>query len=125
MPVYALHHTEVYYPNPYSFDPSRWIADANTGVSETDVSRANSAYVTFNVGPTSCIGRPLAEKEICVTVTRVLFTYDMRQEPGSTLGEGDLENPEPLRRRTDRFQALDIFPSIIDGPVVNFRARSF
>lgn len=70
------------------------------------MSRANSAYATFNVGPTSCIERSHAEKEICVTVARVLFTYGVRQEPGSTLGKRDLEDPDPLRRRTDQFQLL-------------------
>jgi cytochrome P450 len=123
VPIYTLAHTDRY-PGPFDFNPERWIRGSDESTTEESISRAYAAFGIFNSGPTTCIGRPLADREIQITIARLLFAYDVRQQPGSTLGEGHLDDPEPLRRRENQFQTKEIFPSIIDGPIVNFRRRN-
>ena len=35
--VYALHHNEDYFPDPYVFKPERWIVNEKTGVTQESV----------------------------------------------------------------------------------------
>ncbi|KAF2445212.1 cytochrome P450 [Karstenula rhodostoma CBS 690.94] len=111
VPHYALRHDERYSPDPFTFTPERWLSKA-TGASDTiDVgvttdlgpestdsahekvstleSLAASAFTAFGVGRTSCFGKYLAYREVQLVVARTLWLFDMRLEPGATLGEGE------------------------------------
>lgn len=51
--VYAIHHHPDYWEEPFSFKPERWLKEA---ARQTD---AKQAYAPFNIGPRSCVGKPL------------------------------------------------------------------
>ncbi|KAF1995582.1 cytochrome P450 [Amniculicola lignicola CBS 123094] len=144
VPHYALHHDERYFPDAFTFKPERWLSKA-TGSSDTidvDVtpdlsleligsarekasapeSLAASAFTAFGVGRTSCIGKYLAYQEILLVVARTLWLFDMRLEPGSTLGEGSAKLG-PGRERREEFQTWDRFVSMHQGPMLQFRRR--
>ena len=128
VPHYTIHHNAAYYPEPFKYVPERWIANksekASAGVfTEDDVAVAHSAFCPFSIGPRGCIGKGLAYIEMSITLARVLYLYDMRRAPGVVdPGEG-VAGAEYGRHRHDEFQLIDIFTSMKDGPMVEFRKR--
>ena len=122
-PHYALQHSEEYYPSPFKYDPGRWIADEEHDTSRAEVALAESAFCAFSVGPRSCVGKTFAYQELMSVLARLLWQFDMRLKPGSTLGEGSPAFGKG-RSRKDEYQLWDTFASKNDGPLVEFRART-
>lgn len=119
---HSLHHNEEYFPNPWAFQPSRWIVGQD-GVTEEDVKRARSAFTVFGYGRTSCVGKHLAYQEMALTVARMVWIYEWRLQPGSSVGEGR-KGMDWGRERKDEFQLWDKFVSISEGPLVEFKSRA-
>lgn len=121
---YAIHHNEEYFPEPFEFRPTRWLLakDHEGGVSAARVQLANSAYGPFSVGRANCLGKNLAYQEMMAVMAKLMFSYEMRIQPGSTLGEG-AEGLGPDRSRKGEFQMWDVFVSSHEGPMVEFRPR--
>ena len=117
VPHYAIHHNAAYYPEPFAYNPSRWLAGSNT------LALAQSAYCPFSIGPRGCIGKGMAYVEMTTALARAVYLFDMRLAPRSTLGEGSQEGAEWGRHRKGEFQLKDTFTSMKDGPLVEFRAR--
>lgn len=66
--LYTIGRLESVFPEAESFKPERWLRDVNghlLGVREP------MAYFPFALGARSCIGRKLAEAQICQTITKV------------------------------------------------------
>jgi cytochrome P450 len=122
-PHYAIHHNPAYYPDPFTFNPDRWIAGSSPSVTKEAVDLAQSAFCPFSIGPRGCIGKGLAYGELTISLARVVYLYEMRLAPGTTLGEG---NPslEWGREKKNEFQLRDSFTSLKDGPYVEFRERN-
>lgn len=140
-PHYAIHHNHEYFPEPFAYLPERWIAGspilrpaisedplgdkAQAGVvTEEEVSRAQTAFCPFSIGPRGCIGKGLAYTEMTATLARVLFLYDMQRAVGIVdPGEG---SPHAAwgRHRPEEFQLVDTFTSLKDGPMIEFRSRA-
>ncbi len=124
-PHYTIHHNASYYPEPFAYVPERWVAGSSVAggmVGEEDVTRAQSAFCPFSIGPRGCIGKGLAYIEMTTTLARVLFLYDIRRAAGMTAGEGQ-EGKEWGRHRPSEYQLVDTFTSLKDGPMVEFRKR--
>ena len=119
VPHYSIHHNSEYYPEPFAFRPERWIVGDD--VSRKDVVLAQSAFCAFSVGRASCIGRALAYLEMSILLARIVWMYDMRLRPGSTIGEGSPELGDGRQLRTE-FQVYDVFTSVHKGPMVEFSA---
>lgn len=130
-PHYTIHHNPAYYPRPFDFVPERWIAGSEapsgttaTVVTEQQVSLAQSAFCPFSMGPRGCIGKGLAYVEMMTALARLLFLYDLRRaQDVSDPGEGGHEGAEWGRHRAGEFQLVDIFTSMKNGPMVQFRRR--
>lgn len=120
VPCYSLHHQEAYYHEPFIFKPERWLVEE--GTSQAEVALAQSAFCPFGVGRTSCAGKHLAYQEIAIVISRLVWLYDMRLKPGSTLGEGYVGLGKGRKRR-DEFQVKDWFVATQEGPIVQFRPR--
>ncbi|KAF2018040.1 benzoate 4-monooxygenase cytochrome-like protein P450 [Aaosphaeria arxii CBS 175.79] len=122
VPHYAIHHNADYYPRPFDYVPERWLPDPESNPMYAHLQDAHAAFCPFSIGPRGCIGKGLAYVELTVTIARVLFLYDMRLAPGTTLGAGgaDLENG---RSRPSEYQIEDRFASMKDGPMLQFRPR--
>ena len=120
VPTYTIHHNETYYPDPFAFKPERWIPDPTMSKESLEISQ--SAFCPFGVGRTSCVGKYLAYQEMGIMVARLVWQFDMRVQPDSTLGEG-----KPGlgwgRQRKNEFQLYDAFVSTHEGPLVEFRPR--
>ncbi|KAF2796452.1 cytochrome P450 [Melanomma pulvis-pyrius CBS 109.77] len=122
VPHYAIHHNSDYYPRPFDYVPERWLSDPAANPLHEKLADAHSAYCPFSIGPRGCIGKGLAYVELTLTIARVLFLYDLRLAPGTTLGEGR-QDLEVGRTRPTEYQIEDRFASMKDGPILQFRAR--
>jgi len=77
LPIYAIHHDPVVYPNPYKFNPDRWNDDNETG------EKVNTAYtwLPFTVGPRNCQGNKYAMVELKVIMATLYKRYKFRIVP--------------------------------------------
>jgi len=66
--AYELHHDPEYWPNPFQFDPDRWLVEGD---------RHPYSYLPFGGGPRKCIGEQLALNEasavLAVLISRFHF----------------------------------------------------
>jgi cytochrome P450 len=123
VPHYAIHHNPSYYPRPFDYVPERWLPSPDANPLHDALPAARDAFCPFSIGLRGCIGKGLAYVELTVTIARVLYLYDLRLAPGSTLGEGRADL-EAGRERANEYQIEDRFASMKDGPVLQFRPRA-
>ncbi|KAJ4294588.1 hypothetical protein N0V90_008279 [Kalmusia sp. IMI 367209] len=122
VPHYAIHHNADYFPRPFDYIPERWLSDPASNPLHNNLAVAHAAFCPFSIGPRGCIGKGLAYVELTVTIARVLFLFDLRLAPGSTLGAGS-KDLEIGRTRATEYQIEDRFASMKDGPLLQFRPR--
>jgi cytochrome P450 len=127
VPIYALHHNESYYPEPFSFKPERWIVDKATGVTKEDVEVAQSAFTPFSIGHRGCIGKNLAYVELTIAVARAVSRFEMEEVEG-WMGKAEEEiwgkDGGRLSVKEGEYRVRDGFVAKKDGPWVRFRERS-
>lgn len=123
---YALQHEPAYFPNPYLFRPERWLVEGNSELTKRSsaekVRLARSAFCPFSIGPRGCVGKQMAYYEMMTVIGRILWNFEMRLVPGSSLGEGS--QGVGLGWERDEYQLLDFFTAETHGPLVNFKLRT-
>ncbi|KAL7755384.1 hypothetical protein ACKLNR_014482 [Fusarium oxysporum f. sp. zingiberi] len=122
---YCLHYNPEIYPEPFTFDPERWIVDEKneSGVSAESVALAQSVFIPFSTGPRGCIGKNLAYLEMSLILARTVYNYKIRPDITSNLGGGGFDAVEG-RRTSGQYQLHDVFVSIRDGPMVQLKKRT-
>ena len=72
IPIHHIHHDERWWPDPDTFDPTRFIGDAVKD-------RPRSAYLPFGGGRRICIGQSLAlmEMVLMAAVMSQRFIFDL------------------------------------------------
>ena len=113
VPTYALHHSGVHFPDPFAFNPSRWLV--SDGTSEEAVQLARDAFVPFSIGPRACIGRGVALLELYVAIARAVWLYDWRTVKGT---EANGMSPSGEYAMKDHFVVWK------EGPVLQFKLRT-
>jgi len=116
--IYAIHHNLDYFPNPFTYNPSRWLSPAT---SPEKVALARSAFMPFSSGPRACVAKPLAYLELTLAVARVVWLGEMRV--AGREGEGGWGVWKNREVRKDEYQVEDQMTSWKDGPVLEFRGR--
>ena len=66
------------------------------------------------------MGTYLAYQEMGIALTRIVWLFNIRLQPETTLGEGGATLGEG-RGRKNEFQLYDRFVSTQEGPLVQFR----
>ncbi|KAM5436669.1 hypothetical protein McanMca71_001786 [Microsporum canis] len=124
--IYSIHHNEKYFPRPHEFIPERWIANEQDSYKTAQVATARAAFNPFSTGPRGCIGRPLVNSNLLLTVAILIWRYDFRV-PDGVLGKMGAGHPLGGNGRTNpmEFQVLDRIMSVIDGPMIQFRRRFY
>lgn len=144
---WTIHHNPAYYPEPFTFNPDRWIASSSSA-SEDSVALARAAFCPFSIGPRGCAGKRIAYLEVSLALATLLWTYDVRLP---TEGEGGGEVRGGVQRQTampskatenrhnraeashahaavrdnaDLYQLWDHFVADRQGPVVQFRNKT-
>ncbi|KAI1817166.1 cytochrome P450 [Poronia punctata] len=117
--IYALHHDEKYFSDPFKFNPDRWLVDDHSALS-----RMHSAFSPFSIGPRGCAGKSMAYLEVSLVIARTLMRFDFEVAPGKDgrLGAGQAGRSWG-RHRPDEFQCYDTFGSRHTGPNLIFRER--
>ncbi|KAI2629257.1 cytochrome P450 [Hypomontagnella submonticulosa] len=123
--VYALHHNEDYFPDPFKFKPERWIETSVSTAADDDVRpESQKAFVPFIVGPRACAGKSMVYLEVSLVLAKTLWYFDFETAPGplGKVGEGETGRTDG-RHRINEFQMLDVFNSHHRGPNLLFRTR--
>ncbi|KAG8161257.1 hypothetical protein KVR01_009521 [Diaporthe batatas] len=119
---YCLSHNKDVYPEPHKFRPERWLVDEKAGITEEDVARAESGACSFSMGSRGCPGKYLALIEMTIVMAKLVYLFDMREDPDKKVGGGG-PGKGPGRENPDLYQTYDIFVSLHDGPMIQFKRR--
>ncbi|GAQ47038.1 cytochrome P450 3A31 [Aspergillus niger] len=120
VPLYAIHHDERYYVDPFTYRPERWLEDDGTG----SVKRARLVFNPFSLGMRGCLGRSLAYHELMTTVATVLYLGDFKfaEGPMSKVGRG-VPGAEHGRHRENEYQLHEHITGQKHGPWLRFSRR--
>jgi cytochrome P450 len=118
--VYAIHHNEAYFPDPFTFNPDRWL----TPEAADPASPVRRAFCPFLVGGRACAGKALAYLEIGLALAYTLYYFDFERAPGKD-GEvgGGVPGSTDGRHREDEYQLYEIFSALHDGPKIVLKER--
>ncbi len=116
--IYALHHNEECFPEPFTYKPERWVAG------ELSKQINSAAFAPFSTGPRSCAGKSMAYLETSLFIAKALWYFDFKPAPGK-LGElgGGIAGAANGRGRPNEYQLEDIFTSRHEGPHLTFVPR--
>ncbi|KAK6346064.1 hypothetical protein TWF730_010398 [Orbilia blumenaviensis] len=113
VPIYALHHNTEYFNDPHIFNPDRWDESI---VGNESVTTAKSAWIPFQIGSRGCIGRPLANMELVLTLARIVYGFDIRvDESKRAIGQTDVISGYTEFETRDQLTAETI------GPFLQFK----
>lgn len=74
VPVYLLHHSSQYWPEPEKFDPERFTPEEKS-------KRPQMCHMPFGWGPRSCVGMRFALMEAKMALIEILRKYELVQTP--------------------------------------------
>ncbi|GKZ71838.1 hypothetical protein AnigIFM50267_007882 [Aspergillus niger] len=120
VPLYAIHHDERYYVDPFTYRPERWLEDDGTG----SIKRARLVFNPFSLGMRGCLGRSLAYHELMTTVATVLYLgdFEFAEGPMSKVGRG-VPGAVYGRHRENEYQLREHITGQKDGPWLRFSRR--
>ncbi|PGH20061.1 hypothetical protein AJ80_03711 [Polytolypa hystricis UAMH7299] len=121
--IYAIHHNEAYYPEPFAYLPERWLQEGTSDGKSEAVVLARSAFSPFSIGPRSCLGKGLANTELMLTMAFILSKFDFRIAPGAEEVGGGKSDGEYGRHREKEYQMRDHITMVKDGPILQFSRR--
>lgn len=115
--ICALHHNEEYFPDPFSYEPERWLGDQGALIH-------HDAFAAFLAGPRGCAGKAMAYLEASIVLAKMIWYFDFERAQGTlgTVGAGK-RGDRHGRHRTNEYQIYDIFTAKCDGPYLTFRPR--
>lgn len=125
---WAVGYNEKFFAKPFKFCPERWIVGERGPdgevVTEESVRAGERGLCAFSAGSRGCVGKNLAWMEMSLVLAMLFYSFEIRQDPTSTLGGGDPVNGRPGRRNADQYQLYDVFVSLRDGPLVQLKRRA-
>lgn len=112
--IHSIHHNPVYFPNPYEFEPMRWMK--SDGV-ECETPQMYKAYIPFGMGARSCVGKPMALHELMLATATLIYQFEMRAiDRDEDLWSKGQTVPKPFLLR-------DHVTGQKDGPLIEFQLR--
>lgn len=119
--VYSVHHNEEYFPDPFTFQPERWLSDTVTPEKKKAM---RDAFMPFSLGPRGCAGKPMAYLEVSLVVAKTLWYFNFKPAPGSLgkVGSG-ASGMGRGRDLSGEYQLFDNFTASHDGPYLVFQCR--
>lgn len=111
--VYALHHDPEIYPDPYAYNPDRWLQQPQDR-------RMQAAFCPFLKGPRMCPGQTVAYFAMQLALFHLIYRYDVRPAGGKVTGGGGSHMPRG-RHREDEYQFNDWIIGFANGPLVELK----
>ncbi|KAH9477254.1 Cytochrome P450 monooxygenase verL [Psilocybe cubensis] len=122
---YTIHHNETRYPDPFSFNPERYL---NDGLSSNESSKLSDPMArdhwTFGAGRRICPGIQTAERELWLVCSRLLWSFNFNSIQNEPISLDEYEGfsgrtPKAFRvELTPRFEGVaNILDSAEDVPV--------
>ncbi|KAL8792780.1 MAG: hypothetical protein Q9195_004593 [Heterodermia aff. obscurata] len=114
--IYALHHDPDIYPEPFRYNPDRWLKQHQDR-------RMREAFSPFLKGPRMCPGQTVAYFAIQLALFHLLWRFDLRD--GDEDGEGaEMDGGRgDGAGREDEYQFKDWILGYADGPMVELVER--
>ncbi|KAI0064977.1 cytochrome P450 [Artomyces pyxidatus] len=113
---YDIHHNEEKYPDPYTFNPDRYLGDNLSCAESSKLPNAmDRDHWAFGAGRRICPGVHVAERELWLAISRLLWSFDIKSLPDEPISLEEYEGesgrtPLPFRiqviPRHDRVQAI-------------------
>lgn len=121
--IYAIHHNPEYFPDPFKFQPERWLPGTNPESAGEEAERKrklmHEAFTPFSIGARGCAGKAMAYLETSLVLAKVLWCLDF--EHAGAKGKEDLvANAEG---KVPEFRIQDQFSALTEGPELVFRKR--
>ncbi|KAI1298539.1 cytochrome P450 [Xylaria venustula] len=107
--TYAIQHNEDYFPEPFKYNPERWLEPDRVK------SLLPEPLVAFSTGSRGCPGKAMAYMELSLILAKALWYFDFKPAPGKLGIVGFDKNGE--------FRIHDVYISTHDGPWLNFIPR--
>ena len=84
--IIALHQDSEKYPNPKAFEPDRFRDhQLDTSASKTEVDFGRRDHYNYGFGRRACPGVHVAEQNLFIVISRVLWAFDLQVKPGHPL----------------------------------------
>lgn len=117
--IYALHHNHEYFPDPFAYNPDRWLLPSRKETKPADGEDAQTpglihhpAFIPFSLGARGCTGKALAYAEVSLAMARTLWYFEVEFHATMLKDNTQVE-----------FKLLDVFTSSHDGPSLKFTPR--
>jgi thromboxane-A synthase len=94
VPVYAIHHNPEFHPDPYRFNPERFLPENRDKI-------IPYTYLPFGGGPRNCVGMRFALMEAKTAVVRIIKKYRFTRSENTKI-------PLQYRKNIALLQATDI-----------------
>ncbi|RDB27130.1 hypothetical protein Hypma_004573 [Hypsizygus marmoreus] len=96
--TYTMHHDPQRHPDPHTFNPDRYIKDSTTSSESANLANAYERdHWMFGVGRRICPGMWVAEREVWLAISRMLWAFKMEEIPGEPI---DLKEYDGLSGRS-------------------------
>jgi cytochrome P450 len=105
MSPYITHRIPEVFPEPYTFQPERWLS----------IHPSAYEFMPFSAGPRYCIGTSLAMMQLKITLTTLFKKYRFRLKPGTTVDCAGFNSIRPKRG----------LPMILRPPEEEFQPEAF
>ncbi|KAJ8129938.1 hypothetical protein O1611_g3693 [Lasiodiplodia mahajangana] len=117
--IYAIHHDERYFDDPFTFRPERWLTE-----DQETLKRMNKAFNPFSLGARGCAGKAMAYLESSLVMAKTIWRFEFAAAQGKAgrVGMGVVGH-KGGRDHPNEFQLYDTFASRHDGPNLEFRER--
>ena len=110
--IYALHHDPDIYPDPFAYNPDRWLVRPQDR-------RMQAAFCPFLKGPRMCPGQMVAYFAMELALFHLVYRYELRAAAGKVTGGGYTNVPE----REDEYHFKDWILGYADGPLIELDER--
>ncbi|KAL5410099.1 hypothetical protein PMIN04_010757 [Paraphaeosphaeria minitans] len=99
--TWTMHHDPKRWKNPMDFDPDRYVHEQlHSSASPQLPSRSERDHWIFGAGRRICPGMLVAEREIWLTISRMLWAFDMQQIPDKPIDLNEYDGESGTRPRS-------------------------
>nr|BAK09394.1 cytochrome P450 [Postia placenta] len=130
--TYSMHHDPERHVNPHDFDPERYIKDSTNNTESANLANPyDRDHWMFGAGRRICPGMIVAEREIWLAISRMLWAFDMVEIPEEPIDLKEYDglsgrSPVPFRikliprhENVAKVLGLEQLKSVVESEILN------